>query len=424
MRTRRDFLHVLGGVVATAAVPRVALAGRPTRPFEMLAGLTGAPADEAYWALVREQFPLRPGLVIMNAANLCPSPYPVIDAVTAHTRSIDADASFQNRAAFGELREETRALLADWVGADADEIAIVRNTSEANNTVVSGLELGPGDEVVIWDQNHPTNDVAWDVRAERYGFAVRRVGTPPAPASAEELVAPFRAALSDRTRVLAFSHVSNVSGVALPAERLCRLARERRVLTLVDGAQALGALRLDLHAMGCDFYTASSHKWPMGPKETGLLFVRRGRAPELWPLGVGVGWEGARDDGARRFETLGQRDDAAIAAFGTAVRFHQAIGPDRVEARVRALAGALMDGLRSRLPDVVFHTPAEPELRAGVVVFRLPGRDARSAFDALYREHDVACAAMGGDFAGVRLSPHVYNTMDEVDRAVAAVAAV
>lgn len=227
---------------------------------------------------------------MMNAANLCPSPYPVIETVEQLTRDVDMDASFQNRGKFGELREKARTALAAHVGADPTEIAITRNTSESNNTVVNGLTLGAGDEVVIWDQNHPTNNTSWEVRAERMGFSVKKVATPPSPQSPEELVSVFADALSARTKVLSFTHVSNVSGVELPAKELCRMARERGILTLVDGAQSFGAIHLDLHDMGCDFFSGSSHKWFVGPKEAGILYVRHhsGRRAQS-------GWSGYAD---------------------------------------------------------------------------------------------------------------------------------
>jgi selenocysteine lyase/cysteine desulfurase len=372
--------------------------------------------DEHYWQLVKEQFPLRPGLTIMNAANLCPSPYPVIEAVAGLTRDVDSDASFQNRGKFGELKEKARTLLARYLGAHSDEIAITRNTSEGNNAVINGLDLGPGDEVVIWDQNHPTNNVAWDVRADRFGYTVRRVSTPVSPAEDAELVAPFVEAITGRTRVLAFSHVSNISGIGLPAAELCAHARERGILTLVDGAQTFGALQLDLHQMGCDFYTGSSHKWLMGPKEAGVLYVRSDRTDELWPSDVGVGWASALENGAQKFDNLGQRDDAAVSAMGTAVDFHNTIAPERIEQRVRELATSLMTGLSERLPDARFHTPFKPQQRAGVVVFEIPGTDPRQLFSNLYAQHDVAGAPRGGEFSGVRLSPHIYNTMEDVNR--------
>jgi len=342
----------------------------------------------------------------------------VQDAVFSFTRDVDADASFHNRAKFSELGEQAREALARYVGADADEVAITRNTSEGNNTVLNGLDLTSEDEVVIWDQNHPTNNVAWDVRAQRYGFNVKRVATPANPRTAEELIEPFVNAITERTRVLAFSHFSNVSGVALPAKDLCAIARGRGILTLVDGAQSFGAVRLDLHDLGCDFFTASAHKWFLGPKEAGLLYVHRQRAAQLWPNMVGVGWERAKDAGALRFETLGQRDDAAVVSMGTTVEFHDSIGIDRIETRVRELATRLKDLLRDRVPGARFHTPADPSLSAGVVVFELPVADIRQTYNRLYEQYGIACAAMSGQFNGIRLCPHVYNTLDEVDRVV------
>ncbi len=426
---RRRFLKELaGGMAGLAVAPGVLGASHAGDRGE--SGRAGSPdlrpgpggPDERFWTRVKEQFPLRDGLILLNAANLCPSPYPVQGRLFELTRDMDADASFQNRAKFSELREASRVAVARLLGADPGEIALVRNTSEGNNTVVQGVELGPGDEVLLWDQNHPTNNVAWEVRAQRRGFSVRKVSTPRAPGSPDALIAPFLDALGARTRLLAFSHVSNVSGQGLPAARLCREARDRGVWTLVDGAQTFGALHVDLHAMGCDFYTGSAHKWFMGPREAGVLYVRRERVPELWAADVGVGWESALEGGARKFETLGQRDDAALAAMATAAAFHEALGPDVIEARVRELAGAVKQQIIQRVPGVRLHTPDAEEMSAGVVVFDLPGIEGDEAFQRLYRDHDIAGAPRGGAFPGVRYCPHVYNTLADVERAVEAAA--
>jgi isopenicillin-N epimerase len=427
---RRRFLaQILGGAAATLSVPgavgamdgNLLLGGTPV---PLPRGLNPSPHDEAFWTRVRAQFPLDEGLTLMNAANLCPSPYPVQQAVFRHTRDVDGDASFQNRAKFGGLKEEAREALAEYLGASTREIAITRNTSEGNNSVVNGLELGPGDEVMIWDQNHPTNNISWDVRARRRGFTVRRISTPWGEEATEDsLMAPFVEAMGSNTRVLAFSHISNISGTALPAARLCRAARERGILTLVDGAQTFGALELDLPAMGCDFYTGSSHKWFVGPKEAGLMYVREESQDRLWPSDVGVGWEGAETSGAEKFENMGQRDDAAVVTMGTATDFHQAMGASAVEARVRALAGAVREGLASRIPGISFFTPPGAASNGGPVIFEIPGADHDAIYQGVYETHKLGCAAMHGLFVGIRISPHIYNTMDQVELAVDAVAA-
>jgi len=436
--TRRRFLtQTLGGAAAVAFVPRLAGAGEaPTtagsawapappgaRPAPPPLPARGSLEDEEFWELVKAQFPLAPGLILMNAANLCPSPYPVQSEVFRLTQDVDADASFQNRGKFGALQEESRAALAGYLGADPDEIAITRNTSESNNTVLNGLTLGAGDEVVIWEQNHPTNNISWDVRAERWGFAVTRIATPPNPTTEAELVGAFEAAITDRTRVIAFSHVSNETGVAQPARALCALARRRGILSLVDGAQTFGALHVDVRDLGCDFYTGSCHKWFVGPKEAGVLYVRAERIPGMWASDVGVGWQGAVERGARKFDNLGQRDDAAVAAVAAAARFHMAIGQDLIEERIRALAAGLKTELRSRIPGVEFHTSDVGERSAGVVVAKLPVDDHRPIYNRLYEEHRIAGANRGGERPGIRLCPHIYNTMAEVVAVAEAMAA-
>lgn len=422
---RRTFLgHALGAAALAATVP----AGLEARSANRVPGPprnATATQDEAYWRLVKQSFPLARGLVLLNAANLCPSPFEVQNAVFEWTRGIDRDPSFQNRAKFGALRQESREAVAALVGASPEEIALTRNTSEGNNQVVTGLELGPGDEVLIWDQNHPTNSTSWDERAKRKGFSVRRLTTPAVPSTAGELAAAFDDATGPATRVLAFSHVSNLTGVRVPAAAICRMARSRGILTLVDGAQSCGILDLDLHAMGCDFFTASTHKWLTGPKEAGILYVRSDVVDRLWAADVGIGWTNALENGARKFETLGQRDDACVAAMATAVGVHTRIGADVIEARVLALVSTLKHGLRQRLTDrVTFHTPSADDVSSGVVVFKIAGVNTREAYSRLYDEHHVAGAGMGGAFEGIRLSPHFYNTMEDIERAVDAVASV
>ena len=378
-----------------------------------------APRDEAWWEMVRAQFSFTEERVPMNAANLCPSPRSVAAQVEELTRDIDRDCSFNNRAKFRGLTEQSRADVAAQLGVSADEIAIVRNTSESNNTINNGVDLHAGDEVVLWDQNHPTNNVAWDVRAARFGITVKRVSVPRRPASAQELIDPFVAALTDRTRVLSLTHVSNVSGTRLPVRELVEAARPRGIHVHVDGAQSWGALDVDLRALGCDSYSASAHKWFMGPKEAGVLYVREARIPEVWPNIVAPGWGNDADPdvtGARKFESLGQRDDACLAAVGTTAGFHAAIGGAETEARVSALATQLKEGLAELGMTLV--TPMEAELSGGVCIIEVPG-DRSTALRRLYEEHGIAGAGTGG----LRLCPHVYNTREHVARAVEGVKA-
>ncbi len=379
-------------------------------------GSVAAEDQEAYFRLVRREFPFTEAKVPMNAANLCPSPRMVADRVSELTRDVDRDCSFQNRDKFGSLREEARTALAGMLGADPDEVAIVRNTSEANNIVSAGVSFGPGDEVVLWDQNHPTNNVAWDVRAARDGFSVRRVPTPAAPAGPADLAAPFVEAVTPRTKLIAITHVSNVSGIRLPVRQIADAAHERDIHVHVDGAQGFGALRIDTRALGADTYSTSSHKWFCGPKECGVLVIRSEHIPALWPSVVAPGWGNDADPdprGARKFESMGQRDDACIAAMATTAAFHQEIGVAAVEARMMALARRIRRGARELGLSLV--TPDDDTMAAGVVIIRVPAENSREVFSRMYEEHGIAASTAGG----FRLSPHIYNTGEHVERALA-----
>ena len=414
--SRRTLLRQLSGTVAflpAAAAHLPAWSPALTAP---------APAgNEPYWSRVREQFAFSEERIPMNAANLCPSPRVVAERVTELTRDIDADCSFNNRAKFAGLQETARARMAQHLGVSADEIALVRNTSEANNIINAGLPLRAGDEVVVWDQNHPTNNVAWDVRAARYGIRVTRVTTPSNPSGVDELVSVFEKAFTPRTRVLALTHVSSSSGLKLPAKALTEVAHRRGLHVHLDGAQSLGVMAVDLRDIGCDSYSASAHKWWVGPKEVGVLYVRADRVARIWPSVVAPGWGDAADTvlkGARKFESLGQRDDAAVAAMETTADFHAAIGAARIEARVTELASELKAGLRELGASLV--TPMAPEMSSGVCVVALAADKRQRVLDVLYGRYGIA----GSPSGGLRLCPHVYNTRAHVQRAIDAVRAV
>ena len=281
------------------------------------------------------------------------------------------------------------------------------------------MALKAGDEVVLWEQNHQCNNMAWDVRAARHGFSIKRVTVPSTVKSADEIVKLFEAALTPRTKVLSITHISNTSGMRLPAKELCSMARQRGIYAHLDGAQTWGYLKLNLKEIGCDSYGASAHKWLMGPKQVGVLYVRQERIAELWPSIVSAGWNEdafTTKTAFKKFETLGQRDDGGVSAIGTAVDFHRMIGLEKIEARTTALATALKEGL-AKMNKVQLVTPMDPQFSGGVVISKMPDLD-RGKMSALvkdlYEKYGIAGAATGG----LRLSPHVYNTMSDIELAL------
>jgi selenocysteine lyase/cysteine desulfurase len=411
--SRRDFARFL-------ALSSAVLVPRHLSAWPAALGQTPAQPDERFWRAVREQFLMPPDLGVMNAANLCPSSAPVLEAVYRSTKDMDGDPSFDNRQKMGAGKEATRRLVAQFLGVTPEEIVLTRNTSEANNMVSSGLDLGAGDEVVILADNHPSNNGAWLQKAKRFGYSVSVVPQPNPHPGPEYYIETVKKAITPRTRVLAFTHHTSTVGDVLPAKELCELARERGVLTLVDGACTVGMLDLNLAEIQPDFYTGSAHKWPCGPKEVGVLFVSsraQGKiSPSIisaYPGAVGI---------ARTLEAMGQRDEPAIIGFGEALTFQTKIGRRAIEQRSRALAQALIGGLR-KIDGVQVWTHPDPARSGAVVSFRPGSLDVTKLSAALYRNDRIGCATRGGsDRPGIRFSPHLYNTMAEVDRAVAAIA--
>lgn len=379
-----------------------------------------AAAPTSFWKTVPGRFPLQDKLIYLNAANVCPASKEVLQVHASYLKDFQADPSFQNREKYEKLTESARARIAALMGAAPDEIAITRNTSEATNTVVNGIDLHAGDEIVITAHNHPSNNDSWKVRAKRQGWKVVELPVPVPATSRQALIDAFDAAVTPRTRVIAFTHVTNTTGIRYPAEEICALARQRGIWVHVDGAQSFGALNVKLRTLGCDSYAGSAHKWFMGPLEAGILYVREDRIRQLWPNTVTAGWSDTLK-GARKFEVYGQRDNPRIAALEPAAAFLERFGMAEVESRVLALSQHAMKGL-SAVRGLQLKTAADPALHGGVVKFDLPGKDLKPIYDALYSRHKVATSlTASGDARGIRFSAHLYNTTAQLDFAIDAV---
>lgn len=411
---RREFtrLFAFGGSAALLAHPRFAgVTATPLTPERVQPG-------DVDWGAVREQFLIPDEVTVLNAANLCPAPRAVLETVQSHTLRLDSEPFPSYRSEILSSKERTRDLLAAHLRVTPEEILITRNTSEANNWVSNGLPLGPGDDVVLFSDNHPSNNAAWKRKAERFGYTVSEVAHVDPHPGPEYYLEAFERALTPGTRVLAFMQHTNTSGDVFPARELCAMARERGILTLVDGAQSFGLMDVDLSDWQPDFFSGSAHKWPCGPKETGVLYVNARVHDDFWPSMVSA-YSGARGL-SRTHEGMGQRDTPALHTFGTQIEFLQTIGQDEIEARSRELATMLVEELTA-LDDVHMWTPAQPERRGAVVTFQPGELQGRAVVAALEEDGIVAAARGGSDRPGVRFSPHFYNTETDIERAVSAI---
>jgi len=413
---RREFARLAALAGSAAVFPGaldIDINAAPLRP--------APPApDENFWRDVRAKFLVPRDVAFFNAANLCPTSLPVLDALDRAARAYEANPSPEARSTLmANGREAARKMLAEALRVTLEEIVITRNTTESNNTVSSGLDLKAGDEVVVWADNHPSNLNAWRQKATRFGFTVVSVPVPPSHPGADGYVDLFTKAFTPRTRLVAVTHVSSNSGDLLPVAEICAAARSRGILSLVDGAQAFGVIDLNLATMQPDFYTGSMHKWPCGPKEKGLLYVRQAVQDRLHPSVVGV--YGGAVGISRTFETHGQRDDVGIAAVTEGLKLQGTVGRAAVEARSRQLAQALIEKL-GRLDGVKLWTSRDPARSAAIVIFQPGSLDPRKLNGALAQNDKIVATARTGDHnPGLRLAPHFYNTMEDVDRVVSAI---
>lgn len=415
--SRRDFgrLFAIGGSAALFADPVWARTVPPAPAFAPGSAGTG----EAFWKSVREQFVMPPDLGVLNAANLCPSSRPVLEALRRETDSVDRDPSGQNRARLTGEKENTRKALAGFLRVTPEEIVITRNTSEANNMVSSGLDLKAGDEVIVFHDNHPSNLAAWQEKAKRFGFTVVEIAQKNPHPGMEYYVDAYKKAITAKTKILTFTHLTSTVGDLFPAKELCALAKEHGVLSLVDGAQTFGLLDVNLADISPDFYTGSAHKWPCGARECGVLYINARAQQQIWPS-IYSAYPGAVGI-SKTFESFGQRDEATMIALREALQFQTKVGRTAIEQRSRALANQLIAGL-SKLPEVKVWTSPNPALNAAVVSF-LPGSlNAQKLGQVLYEKDKIGTAGRGGaDRGGLRASPHFYNSPAEVDRLVSAV---
>lgn len=415
--SRRDFarLFAVGGSAALFADPVWAREHGQAPAFAPATAGSG----EAFWKSVREQFVMPPDLAVLNAANLCPASRPVLDALKRETDFVDRDPSGQNRARLTGEKEALRKTLAAFLRVTPEEIVITRNTSEANNMVSSGVDLKPGDEVVVFHDNHPSNLTAWQEKAKRFGFTVVEIPQVNPHPGMEHYIDAYQKAITAKTKLITFTHLTSTVGDLFPAKELCALARERGVMSLVDGAQSFGLFDVDLADISPDFYSGSSHKWACGARESGVLYINARAQKNIWPV-IYSAYPGAVGI-SKTIESFGQRDEATMIAFREALEFQMKVGRPAIEKRSRELANQLVKGL-SKLPDVKVWTSPNPSLNAAVVSF-LPGSlNAQKLGQVLYDKDKIGTAGRGGaDRGGLRASPHFYNSPEEVDRLVSAV---
>jgi selenocysteine lyase/cysteine desulfurase len=370
--------------------------------------------EEAYWTELRKQFLIPADEVYLNNGTVGSSPMPVLRAIfdgysdaERLAQSDPEDYPIWGYAAWNEFRDP----LAEFVGCKRDEIAMLRNATEANSYIANGLDLKEGDEVLMTDQEHPGGEHPWNLRAKRYGIVVKKVTLPKPVPNAAAVLNLLHDAITPRTRVLFFSHISTVTGVVLPAKELCALARSKGILSAVDGAHVPGMMRLNLRELGCDMYSSSPHKWLQATKGCGFLYVRDEVIDRLWNTIATEGWNDPKLR-AERFQRIGSSNVPVLCGLRAAIGFANTIGMERIERRHRQMADHLLKEMMQRGAES--WTSPDPALRCGIVTVNVPHLVRMDMEKWMWKEKKIRIR--GGEPSKLRLSTPYFILHKDVER--------
>ncbi len=375
--------------------------------------------DPAFWDRVRDQFYLPRGEAFFNTGTLGAIPRPVLERVIEEMRTLQAtlarwDYTPRTPNWFIGYSPElpVREKLGRLVNAGADEIALTQNATFGMNFAARGLDLKRGDEVITTDQEHPGGVCGWQERAKREGIVWKQVHMPVPANDPDRLVSLFADAITPSTRVLAYPHIISATAVVMPAKRLTALAHEKGCLSIVDGAQAMGQVEVDLKDLGCDAYFSSPHKWLLAPAGNGFFYIRRDRQNLFWTTLASAEWDNHKD-GMYRFMQYGTGNRSLLTGLDAALDFHFRLGPERVRRRIRGLADRLRAGLQ-QIPRVRISSPVNAELAGAVAVYRIEGVPATRLEEELWNRRRLRVRSVG-DALGVRQSCQIYNSEAEID---------
>lgn len=424
-QSRRSFLRAAGAfgtgayLFKAGGLDRVASAAQSVadRPPAEIA------KDELFWREIQLAFKLDRTLINLNNGFTSPTPRVALEAVWRYMDIINMLPVHYQAQVAGNI-QTIRLRMAAEFGCDPEEMALTRGASESLQIVQNGIDLKAGDEVITTEQDYPRMLTTWDQRMRREGIKVTRLQFP-VPTTQDDLYQRFEKAISPRTRVFHFCHVTNLTAQMFPVQRLSRLARSKGIVTIVDGAHALGQFPFKLRDLECDAYGVSLHKWLLAPIGNGCLYVRREMIPKFWPLQAAPEQQ---DNDIRKFEAIGTHPWAIRAGLGEALAFHQAIGAERKAARLRYLTLRWANALKVHPRVRILSNLGEPAETWAVAAVNIEGIDVRSLARFLMNKYRIVVVSLVGgappnqvfEYQALRISPNVYTTLEEIDMFVTA----
>ncbi|MCY7350097.1 MAG: aminotransferase class V-fold PLP-dependent enzyme [Cytophagaceae bacterium] len=406
--SKRKFLKTIAGATAFNALSwEKALAGVAQISPKDLA------RDEEFWRQIRAGYPVTNQFIHLENGYYSLASQEVLDKYVQHIQQVNSVSSYYMRTRQYADKLTSRTQLADLLGCSSEEIIITRNTTESLDTIIAGIDWKAGDEAVMAEQDYGAMLDMFKLQARRYGIVNRIVSVPNHPKSDEEIVSLYEKAITPKTRLLMVCHLINITGQILPVKKIVEMAHRHGVEVLVDGAHAFGQLNFKIADLGgCDYYGSSLHKWLGAPLGAGILYVRKDKIRPLWQL---FGDLNFADDDIRKLNHTGTHPVATDLAIQDAIRFYNMIGIERKEARLRYLQRYWTDKVRHH-PNLILNTPEDPARSGAIANVGVKGKTPADLEKILFEKYKIFTVAIASaNVFGVRVTPHVYTTIAELD---------
>jgi len=415
---RRNFLSLTSkglGLAAISSSAVGALLQKIHAATKTVAHLTPEQAamDEDFWFEIQQAFTVTRGMINLNNGGVSPSPRIVTEALVRYIWQQEDATAYTMWQILEPQSETIRTGLAELFGCDREEIAITRNASESLETLLLGMDLKSGDEILTTTQDYGRMLTTIRQREQREGIKLNLIKIPIPPKNIQEITSAFERAITPRTRLIQIAHQINITGQITPVKAVCQMARARGVETIVDGAHSFAQFYFKQADLDCDYFGTSLHKWLYAPKGTGLLYIKRDKIARVWPLFAA---EEKQKTDIRKFEEIGTHSAAPKLAIGEALLFHQGIGGKRKEARLRFLSRYWMDKLKD-IPKVRFNTSLDPQQMCAIANVQLEGVDSAKIGSYLFSQHRIyTTPIVHEEFQGLRITPNLYTTLSELNR--------